>query len=63
MATEARLRANAKYQAKAYDQIRLAVPKGWRDKVKQAAEDVGESVRKYIMTAVEERMKGGGGDG
>jgi len=58
MATQARLRANAKYQKKAYDQIRLAVKKGWRDKVKQAADDVGESMTKYIVTATEKRMEG-----
>jgi len=56
MATQARLRANAKYQKKAYDQIRLAVKKGWRDKVQAAAEEAGESMTKYIVTATESRM-------
>ena len=56
MATQARLRANAKYQKKAYDQIRLAVKKGWRDKVKQAADEVHESMTQYIVKATESRM-------
>lgn len=57
MATAARLRANAKYQKKAYDQIRLAVPKGWREKVQVAAADANESMTKYIVTATEKRME------
>ena len=56
MATEARLRANAKYQKKAYDQIRLSVKKGWRDRVKAAAADVGESMTQYIVKATNDRM-------
>jgi hypothetical protein len=56
-------RAVARYNAKTYDQVKINVPKGWREKVKQVADDVGESMTKYIVTATEERMKGGGGDG
>ena len=52
-------RAVARYNAKTYDQLKINVPKGWREKVKQAADDIGESMTKYIVTATEERMKGG----
>ncbi len=57
MATPARIRANNKYAKKAYDQVRIAVRKGWKDKVKKAAEEAGESMTEYIRTAVENRMK------
>jgi hypothetical protein len=50
-------RAVAKYNAKTYDQVKINVPKGWREKVKQAADDVGESMTKYIVKATEKRME------
>jgi len=50
-------RAVARYNAKTYDQLKINVPKGWREKVKQAADDVGESMTKYIVTATEKRME------
>jgi hypothetical protein len=49
-------RAVARYNAKTYDQVKINVPKGWREKVKQAADDVGESMTKYIVKATENRM-------
>jgi len=49
-------RAVAKYNAKTYDQLKINVPKGWREKVKQAADEVNESMTKYIVTATENRM-------
>ena len=52
-------RAVARYNAKTYDQLKINVPKGWREKVQAAADDVGESMTHYIKTATEERMKGG----
>lgn len=51
-------RAVARYNAKTYDQVKINVPKGWREKVKQAADDVGESMTKYIVNATEKRMEG-----
>lgn len=50
-------RAVARYNAKTYDQLKINVPKGWREKVKQAADDVGESMTKYIVKATEKRME------
>jgi len=49
-------RAVARYNAKTYDQVKINVPKGWREKVKQAADDVNESMTKYIVKATENRM-------
>ena len=56
MATPARIRANAKYNAKTYDQLKINVKKGWRDKVQAAAAEAGESMTQYIVTATESRM-------
>ena len=55
--TEARKRANEKYNAKAYDEIKLRVPKGEKDIIKAHADKVGESVNGYIKKAVDERME------
>ena len=55
--TAAHIRAVAKYNAKNYDQLKISVPKGWREKVKQAAAAVGESMTKYIVKATEKRME------
>ena len=54
--TAAHIRAVAKYNAKNYDQLKISVPKGWKDRVKQAADNVGESMTKYIVTATNDRM-------
>ena len=54
--TTSHTRAVARYNAKTYDQVKINVPKGWREKVKQAADDVGESMTKYIVKATENRM-------
>ena len=49
-------RAVARYNAKTYAQLKINVPKGWREKVKQAADEVNESMTKYIVKATENRM-------
>ena len=55
--TAAHIRAVAKYNAKTYDQLKISVPKGWKDRVKQAAEEAGESMTKYIVKSTEKRME------
>lgn len=45
-----------RYNAKAYDEIKLRVPKGEKDIIKAHADKVGESVNGYIKKAVDERM-------
>ena len=52
----AHIRAVAKYNAKTYDQLKISVPKGWKDRVKAAADEVGESMTKYIVNATEARL-------
>lgn len=41
-----------KYNAKAYDQIPLRVPKGKRDEIKAHAESKGVSLNKYIVDLI-----------
>lgn len=54
--TEARRRANEKYNAKAYDEIKVRVPKGKKDKIKAHAEKNGESLNGFFNRAVDETM-------
>ena len=54
--TTSHTRAVARYNAKTYDQLKINVPKGWREKVKQAADEANESMTKYIVKATENRM-------
>ena len=55
--SEARKRANAKYNAKAYEQIPVRVPKGEKEKIKAHADKNGESVNGFICRAITETMK------
>lgn len=53
MASEAQLKANHKYRAKAYDQINIQVSKGTRDRWRALAEQEGKSLTAYIVSRVE----------
>ncbi len=55
--TEARKRANEKYNAKSYDRINIAVPKGEKSKIKAHAEQRGESVNGFIKRAIDETIE------
>lgn len=55
--SEARIRANNKYAAKAYDRINIAVPKGRKADLQLHAEQRGESLNGFIGRAIEERVK------
>ncbi len=59
--SEARKAANKKWNdanlKDKYDRIQLVVPKGEKDLIKAAADQVNESVSAYIYAAVRERMK------
>lgn len=55
--TEARKRANEKYNAKSYDRINIAVPKGEKAKIKAHAEHRAESVNGFIKRAIDETME------
>ena len=47
------------YIAKAYDRINLLVSKGEKDKIKERADALGESVNGYINRLIQEDMNRG----
>lgn len=55
--SEARIRANNKYNAKAYDRINIAIPKGGKELIQAHAQARGESVNAFIGRAITETME------
>jgi len=55
--SEARKRANAKYNAKAYDRIEIKVKKGKKDVIKDFAASKGKSINEFVNEAVDEKME------
>lgn len=53
----AKIAANNRYTAKAYDKINFLVPKGEREGIKAHAAKMGESVNAFISRAVKETMQ------
>lgn len=58
MASEAQIKANTKYQSKAYDRILLRVSKGNRDKIQLRAKQLGMSVNSYILHLIDVDISG-----
>ncbi len=52
--------AKNKWNAKTYDQLRVNVKKGERDKIKAHAESLGLSLNAYINKLIEEDMSKAG---
>lgn len=50
--SEARKRANAKYTAKAYDDMKLRVKKGERDRLKAYADSQGMSLNNFVCSCL-----------
>ena len=57
MYNEAQKKATAKYQAKAYDDIRLRVKKGQKAVIQAHAQAKGLSLNAYIVGLIENDMK------
>lgn len=57
--SEAQNRATQKYINKAYDQIVVRVPKGYRDKYKALAEREGKSLNALIIELLDKCEKQG----
>lgn len=55
--SKARIAANNRYNAKAYDRINIAVPKGDKDIIKAHAESKGESLNGFVNRAIDETME------
>lgn len=56
--SEARIRANNKYNEKAYDRINIAVPKGRKAEIKAIAESRGQSVNAFVNEAIDAALTG-----
>ena len=50
-------RAKNKYNAKAYDSLRVVVKKGRKDIIKAHAESQGESLNGFVNRAIDEAME------
>lgn len=48
--------SKAKYNAKAYDRINIAVPKGRKDEIQAIAKQKGLSINAYINSIIEEAL-------
>ena len=55
--SEARHRANEKYNAKAYDEIKVRVKKGKKEVIQNYAKDRGETVNNLINRLLESEIK------
>lgn len=49
--------SKAKYNAKAYDRINIAVTKGRKETIRAAAEAHGQSINAYIVSAIDEKLE------
>jgi len=54
--SEARIKANNRYNEKAYDRINIAIPKGRKTELQAIAASKGESLNKYVTAAIDERV-------
>ena len=55
--SESQRKAVAKYNAKAYDEIKVRVSKGNKDIIKAHAEGKGESLNGFVNRAIDETME------
>lgn len=46
-----------RYNAKAYDEIKVRVFKGQKEQIKSAADSLGETVNTFIGKSIEERIQ------
>lgn len=59
--SRAKIEANNRYTAKAYDRINIAVPKGKKALIQAEAQKNGESINAYINRAIDTIMSSSGG--
>lgn len=55
--TEAQKQSAKKWDAANLDRMSIAMSKGTKDDIKAAAAKVGESMNRYIIGAIEQRME------
>lgn len=55
-------RAKNKYNAANYDNLRIVVPKGKKDKIKAFADSKGESINGFVNRVIDEALQSDGKD-
>lgn len=55
--SESQKKAVAKYNAKAYDELKIRVPKGKKDTIKDFAASKGKSINEFANEAIDEKME------
>lgn len=55
--SKARIQANNRYNAKAYDRINIATPKGFKTEIQAHADQCGESINAFVNRAIRETMQ------
>ncbi len=56
-ASDAKIKANAKYNKNHYDSMLIRVPKGKREIISEHAKDYDGSLNKFLNRAVDETME------
>ncbi len=54
--SKARIAANNGYNAKAYDRINIAIPKGMKEQIQVKADQHGESINGFIRRLIEREL-------
>lgn len=54
-ASAAKIKANYRYQRKAYDTIALSIPKGGKDRLKALSDAEGKSLNRFIVELIENK--------
>lgn len=49
--------SKSKYNAKAYDRINIAVPKGRKAEIKAHADAKGQSINAFVVEAIDEKIE------
>ena len=55
--TEARKRANLKWQTEKVDDLRIRVPKGQREVIREHAASQGETINAFVFRAISETIE------
>ena len=55
--SKARIAANNRYNAKVYDRINIAVPKGKKEIIQSHARNYGESINGFVNRAIDEAIE------
>lgn len=55
--SESQKRATMRWDKENYEQIKFTAPKGFKARLKEASQNAGTSMRGFIISTLEEKMK------